>query len=74
MATLQDRLAAMLTAKGYIEVKSSSRKYRQFKASNPEDRMFYFIGKMGALRRGPNVSSSHSICSNSARLLERNGF
>jgi hypothetical protein len=74
MKTLQDRLCQYLIDKGLQEVKSSSKKYRQFKPTNPDDRMFYYIGKVGAWRKGPNVSTSHSICSNTASFLSKHGY
>lgn len=45
---------------GAREVKSRSRKYRQFK-SRKHPGKFYFLGRNGAVRLGKSVSSSVSL-------------
>lgn len=63
MATLQERFAAALTARGEHEVPSRSSKYRTFtRQSKGTDglprTLFYFLGRNGALRVGRAVSDS----------------
>ena len=45
--------------RGCTELKSKSRKYRQFKRLDSTD--FYFVGKNGALRAGKSASDSVSL-------------
>lgn len=46
--------------RGCVEViPSKSRKYRQFRI--PDSNEFYWVGSMGALRRGANSTTSRSL-------------
>jgi len=58
---LQDRVAAyLIEAKGFLEIPSTSQKYRKF--MNPLKKgQFYFLGKSGAVRVGRTVSNSISL-------------
>lgn len=58
--TRQETIVQYLTQAGCREVKSSSRKYRQF-TSPKRPGSFYYVGRQGAIRRGRSVSSSISL-------------
>lgn len=55
--TKADRIAQHLTNEGYLEVTSTSRKYRKFVRG---DRTLW-LGKCGAVRAGRTVSDSVSL-------------
>lgn len=58
--SLEQRLAfALVALEGLQELPRTSR-YRKFARDN-ESKLFYFVGKQGALRRGRNVVSSVSL-------------
>ncbi len=58
--TLQERIARYLVdGRGFREVESRSRKYRQFQAPGAES--YYFVGRSGAVRSGRIVTNSSSI-------------
>lgn len=60
--TGQETIVQYLTQAGCREVKSVSRKYRQF-TTPKRPGIFYYIGRQGAVRRGRSVSSSVSLTS-----------
>lgn len=59
--TQVEKVVEQLEEKGAVEVlPSRSRKYRQF--SVPEQPgYYYFVGKMGAVRKGRTVSEARSL-------------
>lgn len=59
--TLAERIVDLMLEKGFIEiVPSKSKKYRQF--SDPDaPGSFYWLGKMGAVRRGKTSTNSISV-------------
>lgn len=69
--TVHERMVTFLLAKGGIEQDSGSRKYRKFMV--PSGRI-YWVGKMGALRTGSTVSSSHSVSLDANKFLAQRGF
>ena len=69
--TKAEKIAALLTANGYRETTSASRKYRRFcKQGEPR---FYFVGKAGALRHGRNIAESISLTDYAVKLLAAGG-
>jgi len=77
--TLTQKLVAYLLSKGFVEVPSTSSKYRKFQSptfqspTGPRSE-FYFVGRSGAVRVGKNSSTSHSVTDSVRRQLEREGF
>lgn len=53
--TIKQRLIAGLTARGFRQVPSKSRKFETF---TKDSENFYFVGKSGALRRGRTCTAS----------------
>jgi hypothetical protein len=64
--TQQDRLAEALINRGFREVQGRSKKFRTF---TKDDKMFYFVGKAGALRRGATLTDSFSHTFSKDKLL-----
>jgi hypothetical protein len=65
--TIQQRLIAVMKAKGYPQVTDTrTLKYVVFRRN---DGKFYYLGKAGALRVGPTVTGSLSL--SAAKYLER---
>lgn len=60
--TLADRLAAALTHIGCVEQPKQG-KYRKFSHVDPEKKgkIWFFVGKSGALRSGKNATTSISL-------------
>ena len=59
---LRDQIIAGLLARGSVEVRSTSGKYRQFTRSEQGEKdTFYFVGRAGALRQGTCASKSRSV-------------
>lgn len=57
--TLQERICKAIKRRGYIEISSRSRKYREFRKEGAP--LGYFVGKCGALRRGRIASKTVSL-------------
>lgn len=66
--TQQERMAAALVLWGFREVQGRTTKFRSF---TKDDKLFYFVGKAGALRRGATVSDSFPRPDIKVRLLEQ---
>ena len=56
--TLQTKLSNALIAKGYAEVKSTTRKYRTFKGQNGK---FYFVGRAGGVKVNTRQALTDSL-------------
>ena len=69
--TVHERMVAFLLAKGGVEQKSGSRKYRKFMVPSGD---VYWVGKMGALRKGRTISSSFSVSLDANKFLAQRGF
>lgn len=65
--TQQERLAEALVKRGFREVQGRSTKFRSF---TKDDKLFYFVGKAGALRKGASVSDSFSHTFAKDKLLQ----
>lgn len=57
--TLQERIVAKMLEMGYQELISPSKKYRKFTSDKPD--RFYWVGKMGAVRKGKTSTNSLSV-------------
>lgn len=55
MKTQQDKLCAALAGRHLEEITGKTRRYRVFKDGAG---MFFYVGKNGALRRGPSIRGS----------------
>ena len=70
--TVHERMVAFLLAKGGVEQDSGSRKYRKFMVPSGS---IYWVGKMGALRKGRTISSSSfSVSLDANKFLLQRGF
>ena len=69
--TVHERMVAFLLAQGGVEQDSGSRKYRKFTVPSGNT---YWVGKMGALRKGRTVGSSHSVSLDANKFLAQRGF
>lgn len=57
--TLQDRIVAKMLEMGHQELKSPSSKYRKFTSDQPD--RFYWVGRMGEVRKGRTSTGSLSV-------------
>lgn len=83
--TIAHKVIEFLLEIGYTEVPARTGKYRQFENTNPElnripvtdfdgKKYYLFVGRSGAVRKGPSASKSFSITDSTHKRMQLLGI